>query len=76
MPPLKNRKSICIINLGGTISCIATSPAAEFYSAAQCKISDLIKNIPIESDIKIDIEDAFSMISHEISKEDLIAFGR
>ena len=60
------KKSICIIETGGTISVKTDKPLAEFYGAPDVHISEFISELGIEN-VTIDYKAVAHKISHELT---------
>ena len=75
----KNPKKPCIyvLALGGTISSLASHPAAEFYSYASSNIDDLLVALPIDREkLTVISEQLLQQISHEMTHADLMFVAR
>lgn len=71
---MQKHKKICLIELGGTISCVTNDPLAEFYHSPGEQASDIAGDLGLDH-IEIIHKSLFRKISQNLIIEDLLLFA-
>lgn len=71
-----NKKSIVIIELGGTICSTVHHPTSEFYNGPDNSIRSFIKDLDLDREINLEIIPFSRKISHELTIDEILLLGR